>query len=600
VTGCLREFATLSSAIQCLIVTASRAFMIAQDTFFNFKRTPTRIFLTQIEFSETGDPFILLQSLITTKMMENYCTSYPPMNLVQETDRTIDDSVEKRHSYDEKLDETYGIPIEEDVSKSSCLTTKFKTASSFSPKRRPPTKRLRRNSDIWLHQQEQQEDQQQCLQKFSKKNTGSLHLHNLQSTNDKGDVTSDEINVKDKEKVTLNPMILVEFPLPPPLARVEAKYFLTLPKHRLLFNRRHCFLLNRASCERWKATKSTREKEGVYKVRDKNIEKRTSPFSPHVYQEQFLRKSTVCTNVCSIKTSKRNGDEPDRTSSVRSVMEQIQQMASTKGIVQSKPQTKKKEMNQNENFLLEKENIPKETGRLWEYTCQQHQPSTILPTSPENVNMNRTLSSRYSSHMTPTTNLRSSSPSVCFSKVVNQEKTVLTKAISTSPIVARIPFVARFRVTQDTQDTNNPPSSLSSFSDLSPRAPPSCVQHNAMAMNHPTMPIQEEKGQTQMNAHEMTSPDSIKAQYKRLVYEKAPTPKQVLEQLKDLSKSKRLNDKEKVDEARKLIYFPKKEYDCNSSTKHTTNRNPINHNTSSPAFTTSTTTSSSINHILIP
>ena len=80
-----------------------------------------------------------------------------------------------------------------------------------------------------------------------------------------------------------------------------------------------------------------------------------------------------------------------------------------------------------------------------------------------------------------------------------------------------------------------------------------------MAMGYdPAMPIQEENWESRMNAHETTSPDSINAQYKRLVYEEAPTPKQVLEQLNDLSKSKKLNDKEKVDEARKLIYFPKK------------------------------------------
>lgn len=511
-----------------------------------------RLKLFQNENSETGDLFILLQSLITTKMMENPCTSYQPMNLVQETDRTIDVSGEKRHSHDEGLDEIfYGIPTEEGVSDSSCLTTKFNTSSYVSQKRRPPKKRSRRNSEVWLQQQQQQ----QCLQNFSPKTTMPfLHRHNLQSTNDKGDITSDEINAEDNEKGIPNPM-------PPPLNRVEAKYFLTLPKHRLLFNSRHYFPLNRASCERWKDTKSTREKEGVYKAHDKNIEKRMSPFSPLVYQEQFRRKNAVCTDVCSIRTFKRNGDEPDRTDSVRSVMEQIRQMASTKGIVQFKPQTTNEkavtiEMNQNENFLLEKENLSEETGRLWEYTCQRHQPLTLLPPSPQNVDMNRTLGSRYSSHMTPTTKHCSVSPSVHFSKVMNQEEMVLTKAILTSPIVSRKSHVARFRVTQD---TTNPPSSLSSLSDLSPRAPPSCVQHNAMAMGYdPAMPIQEENWESRMNAHETTSPDSINAQYKRLVYEEAPTPKQVLEQLNDLSNSKKLNDKEKVDEARKLIYFPKK------------------------------------------
>ena len=472
------------------------------------------------------------------------------MTLVRETDRTIDVGGEKRHSYDEGLDETYGISTEEGGSDSSCLTTKCNTSTYVSQKRRPPKKRSRRNSDLWLHQQEQQLQQEQYLQNFSKKNMSFLHRHNLQSTNDNGDVTCDEINAEGIPNPTM----------PPPLTRVEAKYYLTLPEHRLLFNSRHFFPLNRASCERWKDTMSTREKEGVYKVHDKTIENRTSPCSPLVYQDQFRRKNTVCTDVCSTKTSKRNREKPDRTNTVRSVMEQIQQMASTKGIVQSEPQTIKEkavtiEMNQSEHFLFGKENLSGETGRLWEYTRQQHQPSTLLPTSPQNVNMNRTYGSRYSRDITPTTKHRSVSPSAHFSKAMNQEEIVLTKVISTSPIVSRKSYVARFRVTQD---TTNPPHSLSSLSDLSPRAPPSCVQRNAMAVGyHPAMPIQEENWKTRMTAHDMTSLDSINARYKRLVYEDAPTPKPVLEQLNDLSNSKMLNDKEKVDEARKLIYFPK-------------------------------------------
>ncbi len=114
--------------------------------------------------------------------------------------------------------------------------------ASVSPKRRPLKKRSRRNPSTVLHQ----EQVQQHCRRFSKETTECMDGHSSkQAINSKRNIIRSKLSVKAGEKTDLHPVIMGKFPLPPRLTRVEARYFFTSPKHRVLFNRLRCVLRHR-------------------------------------------------------------------------------------------------------------------------------------------------------------------------------------------------------------------------------------------------------------------------------------------------------------------------------------------------------------------
>lgn len=182
--------------------------------------------------------------------MENPSSSLP-MNSVQDCNLTIAcDGNEVLQDYDEGLNESDNMGNYR-ILNSSHLAAKYQTVrlplskekntskTSVFPKRRPLKKRSRRNSTTVL-----QREQQHFL-RLSKETTKYMDWHSSKAINSKRNIIRDEPSVKAGEKTVLHPVIMGKFPLPPRLTRVEARYFFTSPKHRVLFDRLRCVLRHR-------------------------------------------------------------------------------------------------------------------------------------------------------------------------------------------------------------------------------------------------------------------------------------------------------------------------------------------------------------------
>ncbi len=192
--------------------------------------------------------------------MESPSSSPQPMNSVpEEYNITVacggrevfqDHNYESLHASDEIRNDR--------ILNVSCLTTKLQTVlaplsnenkkgkTSIVPKRRPLKKRLQRNSGT-IFRQQQEEQRIHEISTETMKSKGGSGLRNDERSSP-------------RTKMSVKSSIVEKFPLPPRLTRFQARYFLTLPKHRVLFDHRWCFLRQRVSQLQWELAKS---KSGV-------------------------------------------------------------------------------------------------------------------------------------------------------------------------------------------------------------------------------------------------------------------------------------------------------------------------------------------------
>ena len=278
------------------------------------------------------------------------------------------------------------------------------------------------------------------------------------------------VNANVNKNGTRNAAVFVEIPLPPPLVRVGARYFLTSPKHRSLFDRQHCFLLNRASRERWSASKSTSTSTSTSKSKSKKKadrtlfaqdeekddsflkhKKRNTPRSPLEHHDAFRSNAVPGSNdnpTCWMTTStpERNSYKDDRAYSIRAMMEQIR-TGQMKQIGDSmRPTTKSKlglvvttQFNRNEPSFLEdkqeQEQVQGQEPKDKERWLEPHHPSSV-PSSPKHIGTAQNFGSGSSTCVIPTPSNSSSSSPPPLSKGRNIGKMVSVMSMSMAIVIS--------------------------------------------------------------------------------------------------------------------------------------------------------------------